>query len=170
MARLARTYVYVLFLIQLLIFGVCLLHISTWIRGFQLRGQSGQAVLLAAFLACFPTALFARDWNIWRNEFKSCPLWVRVLTLTCVLYAIAITLGQMVLFPIAPDPNGFFILSAIMLAVDSVSLCVLYSVLWRSPLRESELVKRSRLSFVVAVACIALFVADRAVPLQHTIR
>jgi hypothetical protein len=171
MAKLARVYVVALFVLELLLITASLLlHISVWTGKPRIYAQSGQSVLLGAFLACFPAAIFAKDRNIWRNEFKSCPPWVRVLTLTCVLYGITIALIQMVFFSIVQDPDGLFILSAIMLVIGSISLCVLYSVLWRNAFRDAELVKRSSISFVVAVAAIAMFAADRAGYLQRPIR
>ena len=90
--------------------------------------------------------------------------------LTCVLYGITIALLQLVFFPIVQDPDGLFVLSAIMLVVESISLCVLYSVLWRTAFRDAELVKRSSISFVVAVAGIVMFAADRSGHFQHQVR
>jgi hypothetical protein len=89
MTKVAGVCVVVLFVLEmLLITALLLLHINMWIGKPRIYGQSGQAVLLAAFLAYFPAAVFAKDRNIWRNEFKSWPPWVRLLVLTCVFYGI----------------------------------------------------------------------------------
>jgi hypothetical protein len=171
MTKFARVYVVVLFVLELLLIAASLLlHISMWIGKPRVYPHSGQTVLLGAFLSFFPAAIFPNDRNIWRTEFKNCPQWVRGVVMTCVLYGITIAFLQMVFLPVMHDPDGLFLLSAIMLVIGSISLCVLYSVVWRNTFQDAELVKRSGISFVVAVACIAMFAADRLGYFQRPIR
>jgi hypothetical protein len=171
MSKLARIYVAVLFVIELLILGATsLLHVSVWVGKWQLFAQSGQALLVGALLACFVTAFLAKDRNVWKNEFKSCPMWVRVLTVAVGIYGLVIAFSETVLFPATGDSEGFLAVSAMTLGLDSMSLCILYSVLWARPVQEAELIRRSRTSFIVAIVGLVILFANRAGYLSHLVR
>jgi hypothetical protein len=172
MAKLARTYVAVLFAVELLfLVAALLLHISVWIGRRHLFAQSGQAVLVGALLACFVTAFLAKERNVWKNEFKSCPVWVRAVALICALYGVVVAFLETVMFPIAgDDPEGLLAITAMTLGLSALSLCILYSVLWAGPVQEAELVRRSRTSFIAAIVGIVVLAASRAGHLLHLVR
>jgi hypothetical protein len=73
-------------------------------------------------------------------------------------------------FSIAQDADVRLIISAIVLVIESIFICVLYSVLCTKAFRDAELAKRSGISFLVAVAGIAMFAADRSECFQRLVR
>jgi hypothetical protein len=80
MARLARTYVAVLFVLQLLLLGASvLLHIYSWLGPPDRFAEVGDKVLWGSLLLTLISAFLAKERNIWKNEFKSCPSWLRAL-------------------------------------------------------------------------------------------
>lgn len=170
-AQLAKIYVVVLLVAELLLLGACLLlHISVWIGVGQLSARSAQAVLVGTLIVCFVTFFLAEERNVWKNEFKSCPMWMRVLALTFLIYGTVTGFSEIVLSSIRHDPGNLLAISAMIMALNSISLCILYSILWARPLHKSELVKRSRMSFIAAIVGLVILLANHAGYLSHQVR
>jgi hypothetical protein len=171
MMKLARAYVATLFVVELMLLSASLLlHVGFWIGVQNAPVEFPQRLLFGALLAAFVTAFLAKEKNVWKNEFKSCPAWVRVGTLALVLYGFIGAISQAVFSPHAGGPGNLFALSSLSLAVDAMPLCILYSIIWGDSVQEGELVKRSSASFVAAIVAIAYLLVDRAGYLPHPVR
>jgi hypothetical protein len=171
MVKIARAYVAVLFLIDLTLLAASLvLHVSVWLGSRQLYAQSGLAVLVGALIVNFVVLCLAKERNVWKNEFKACPRWVRGMAIAFGCYGFGVAIFQTVLLPNAGGPDAPFTVSAIPLAFEALSLTVLYSVLWTGSLSQAELPRRIGMSFVAAVIAVALLVANHAGYLSHPVR
>jgi len=150
MAQLARIYVLVLFVLEGLLFAASfLLHIGLRIGIGSLYQSIPDSMLGAGLLISVATAFLAKDRNVWKNEFKSCPLWVRLLTIGVVLYGFICVFTLTAFFP-ESQAVGLHTISAMSMSITAMSLCLLYAVIWRSSETEAELLKRIRNSFIVA--------------------
>jgi hypothetical protein len=153
----ARAYIAMLLIFELLLIAASFsLNVSLWTGFTTTCTRRVQSTQLAALLSCLVIAVFAKERNVWRNEFRSCPPWVRFLVsagtvLAFVLFAITIVSGPTVLFS----------LSALILGFEAISFCVLYSVMWAPVLGNKEIEKRCVISFVVAIACVGGLTAVR---------
>lgn len=164
-------YVITLLTVELLLLSASfLLHFALWLGREQVSSKATHTVVLGTFLSIFPVAVFGKDRNIWKNEFRSCPSWLRSFVLICLFYGMVVAICQLFLFPMKSDPDGLFVVSAFTIAFCPMFLCVLYSVLWRSDWGPSELVKRSGISFAVAVAMVLMFTGNRNGYLSHRAR
>jgi len=171
MVKLARTYVLVLLLFEIFLFtAVLLLHISLGVGLSRPSVEFTQALLVGILLVSFPLAALAKEKNVWKNEFKSCPMWLRGVVLLFWIYGLII-----IVFRVAPSSDikgaeDFVAISALMLSVNVMWLCIPCAVLWTRPLQATELVKRSRTSFIVAVVVMTVAVVYRVGFLPHPVR
>jgi hypothetical protein len=171
MVKIARTYVVVLFLIDLMLLAASLLvHISVWLGMQQLYTKLGLALLVGALIANFVVLCLAKERNVWKNEFKACPAWVRGLAIAFGCYGLGVAIFQTVLLPNAGGPDDPLTVSAIPLAFEALSLTVLYSVLWAGSLPQAELLRRTGISFIAAIVAVAILVANHAGYLPHPVR
>jgi hypothetical protein len=166
-AKFARSYVFLLFIIEGLLLATSLLmHVSLLMGIRRLYENVPERLLVGGLLAAFATAFLAKDRNVWKNEFKSCPLWVRALTIVLVLYGFISAFLRTVVFP---DVGGSELLtvSGLSLSIDAMSSCILYSVLWTDFEQGSELIERSRNSLIAAILSSAYLLADHAGYFPH---
>ena len=168
--RIARTYVILLFAVELILIASSLLmNLNVWIGVRDLSELYGPVLFMVALLTAFPVAFLAKERNIWRNEFMSCPVWVRGVAIVFCIYGLAAIFCQTVFFPGTEALKDVLIVAAFPLAIEAVPLLILCAVLredWRRP----EIVKRSLLSFAVAVVCAAVFIWKHATYLPNTLR
>ena len=166
-AKFARSYVFLLFIIEGLLLATSLLmHVSLLMGIRRLYENVPERLLVGGLPAAFATAFLAKDRNVWKNEFKSCPLWVRALTIVLVLYGFISAFLRTVVFP---DVGGSELLtvSGLSLSIDAMSSCILYSVLWTDFEQGSELIERSRNSLIAAILSSAYLLADHAGYFPH---
>lgn len=125
-----------------------------------------ESLLVGGLLVALVTALLAKDRNIWKNEFKCCPVWMRVLTIVLVLYGLISAFLRTV---VLPDAGGSELLtvSGLSMSIDAMSLSILYAVLWTDSEQGAELLKRSRNSFIAAILSSAYLLARHAGYFQH---
>jgi hypothetical protein len=169
-SKIARTYVILLFLLELLLVASSLLmNLSVWIGGRRFSEHYGPVLFMGALLTAFPIAFLAKERNVWKNEFMYCPVWVRSVAIAFGIYGLVVAFCQTVLFPRAGGPEDVFSVAALPLAIDAIPLFILYAVL-RADWRRSEIVKRSGLSFAVAVVCAVVFISNNAAYLSHVVR
>jgi hypothetical protein len=162
MAKLARIYVVLLFVLEGLLFAASLtLHVSLLMGIQRLYMNIPESLLVGGLLVAFVTAFLAKDRNVWKNEFKSCPVWMQVLTVVFVLYGF---IGAFLRTVVLPDAAGSELLtvSGLSMSIDAMSLCILYAVLWTDSEQGTELLKRSRNSFIAAILSSAYLLADHA--------
>jgi hypothetical protein len=160
-SRLARVYVGCLFALELLLFALSLLlHVSVLLGANRLFAEYGKPLLYCAFVAAVPAFGLPKDRNVWKNEFKDCPIWLRTAALIFAVYGFAVGPVQ-VMFS---SNGGSFedqrlFVSGVPLFLESMPLCILYSLLWAAPLSKPELVRRVRISLILLAVCIVFVVA-----------
>jgi hypothetical protein len=169
MARLARTYVAFLFVLQLLLLGASvLLHIYSWLWPPDRLAQVGDEVLLGSLLLVVISAFLAKEKNIWKNEFKSCPIWLRALGISFGVYGMLAALCRTALFPSSGGPeDDLLTISAMSLSFNAIFVCIPYAILWTGSVPVVDIIRRSRASFIAAIAVITLLLAERAGYLPH---
>lgn len=162
--RVARFYVLLVFAAELFLLALSLvLHISIWMGESQLYYKVGLTVFVGALLLNFMVLCFARERNIWKNEFKSCPVWLRRITALFACYGVGVLITQILLCSSSEGPLNALTITAFPLAFEALSISVLYSVLWRGSLGTTELMKRAGISLIVAVAAFAFLLTKRLV-------
>jgi hypothetical protein len=129
-AGLARAYVYSLFsLVSLILVATLLVNVGVIVG---LLGQSkrlSEVLLIASLVAMFAGCSIAKERNIWRNEFRSCPRWLRRAVIVFAAYGFIVALAQVFFLE-----GGNAVLentvsaSALTLGFDGIAFCVLYSV------------------------------------------
>jgi hypothetical protein len=102
---------------------------------------------------------FQKSANVWTNEIKNCPRWMRVAFVTLAVYLLAILCIQLIIFPASDSfPDLALTVSAFPLASNALSVCILYSVIWSGSIDEPELIRRTRKSAAaLAISVIILF-------------
>jgi hypothetical protein len=156
--RKAYWYVRALFVLESILFiSAVTLHICISVGTSGSMAGFSRPLFNCALVTAIPATALAEEKNVFRNEFKSCPLWLRALTVTVDLYVagvalISISTGLL---------DSHWLLSAVPLFFSSMPLCILYSLLWASPLGGSELLKRVRVSLGALVICAAVIAAWR---------
>jgi len=167
--RLARVYVGCLFALELLLFALSLiLHVSVLLGVNRLFVQYGKPLLYWAFVAAVPAFGLPEDRNVWKNEFKACPIWLRTTTLIFSVYGFVVGPVQAMF----SSNGGSFedqrlFVSGVPFFLESMPLCILYSLLWAAPLGEPELVRRVRISLIMLAVCVAFIVAVHLGYLPH---
>jgi hypothetical protein len=166
-AKLARIYVVLLFMLEGLLFAASLLlHVSLLMGIQRLYMNNPESLLVGGLLVAFVTAFLAKDKNVWKNEFKSCPMWIRGLAIVLVLYGFV---GALLRTVVLPDAGGSELLtvSGLSMSIGAMSLCILYAVLYTNSEQGTELLKRSRKSFIAAILSSAYLLADHAGYFPH---
>lgn len=160
MARLARLYVLLLFMVDLMLLATSLVvHAGAWMRKSPLYDKAGMLVLVCALFLNFVVLCLAKERNVWKNEFRACPVWLRVVAIVFGCYGFGVAITQTILRSDGPDSP--LTVSAVPLAFEALSLTVLYSVLWRGSLGASELRRRAGISLAVVSAVVALLLVNR---------
>lgn len=169
---LARTYIWILFTVVASCLLVTLFVNAGSIAGFiPQNARLSEALLVGSLAAMFTGCSVAKERNVWRNEFKSCPRWLQGLVIVLAAYGYLVALAQVFFLE-----GGQAVLedtvsaSAFSLGFEGISFCVIYSFLFSQMLDKPEFIRRSRNSFVllVVVATIVLvirsgFFSDRRV-------
>lgn len=163
MTKIARAYVAFLFLIDIALLAISLvLHINVWQGARQFYAKAGLAMLFGALLVNFVVLGLAKERNIWKNEFKACPAWVKGAAIAFGCYGFGVAIFQTVLFPNSGGPDDPFTVSAIPLAFGALSLTVPYSLLWTDYLPEVELPRRVGTSLIAAAIAAVILLAYHA--------
>ena len=170
--RFCGFYVRCLFAVELLLFALSLfLNVGVLLGANRLLAEYGEPLLYCAFVVLVPVCGLAKERNVWKNEFKSCPRWLRIAALIFMIYGIVAVPVQTMLFsdggPLEAQP--LFVFGA-PLFLESMPLCILYSLLWASPVSATELVKRVRISLIALVVCATVIIAARLGYLPHRSR
>ena len=159
LARFANLYVRFLFALEIILLFASLLvvHISLMVGVGYTYITVCKALIIGNLIAQCPIALFSKERNVWKNEFRSCPRWIRVLVILLAVYGIiAILLGAVQFFSEEMVGSGFF------LGFNAIGLSVLYSVTWADPLEQPELIRRTRNSLIGIAIVVSICIADRA--------
>jgi thiol:disulfide interchange protein len=95
-----------------------------------------------------PILGFAEDRNIWANEFRDSPSWLRYTVTGFCIYFVAITLLCIFVGNMHVPSNFFLTASAFMLAFTLCSACVLWVTARSAKSNVSDLRKRASRSLV----------------------
>jgi hypothetical protein len=124
------------------------------VGGERLIQHYGRPLLYCAFLAAIPTISLAQDKNIWKNEFRQCPKWLRIAAATFMIYGLgasfvsvsfnsqSFALGSLPLF-----------VAALPLFLESGPLCILYSTLHGRAASGLDLKKQVGVSLITVAVC-----------------
>jgi sterol desaturase/sphingolipid hydroxylase (fatty acid hydroxylase superfamily) len=167
--RFACVYVRCLFAFEMLLFVMSLLlYVSVLFGSNRLVAEYGKPLLYCAFVVSVPAFSLAKEKNVRKNEFNSCPRWLRMATLIFMIIGIVVAPVQ-AMFSSSGDSfeeQPLFI-SGVPFFLESMSLCILYSLLWAGPVSAPQLVKRVRISIIALAVCLAFIVADHLGYLPH---
>jgi hypothetical protein len=158
-AGLARAYILLLFSLVCLILGMTLVvNVSVIVGMLGQNERLSEVLLIASIGAIFAACSMAKERNIWRNEFRSCPRWLQGAVIAVAVYGYIVALAQVFFLE-----GGNAVLentvsaSAFTLGFDGIAFCVLYSVLFSGTLNDAELIRRARNS-VIMMLVVSIFV------------
>lgn len=158
--RAAYVYVGCLFALGIVLSSISLvIETSTFSTLENVVFLSGKFPFLVTLAVAAPTLALAKEKNIWRNEFRSCPKWMQI---AAVLLSIAGFLGgALTIFANGDSPRSQLLFGAgFAVFAEPLALCVLYSLLWASPVSDSELLKRIVPSLIVLFVCVVFIVSS----------
>jgi hypothetical protein len=151
---LSRAYVYTFIpLLLLLITTLLTFHIAILAGShFEPNGR-----FYSLFFAInLPLLGLAEDRNIWANEVKQCPIWLRTTFCSLFVYCFAVMLACIFIGNMHLPTNFFLAASAFMLMFSFGSACVLWVTVRSARLNPSDLLQRTRRS-LVGVALFSAF-------------
>jgi len=147
----ARVYVRCLFAIEILLLGSTVaLHVYILLGGTGAPADLAQSLTNCAFTAAAAATALAKERNVWRNEWKSCPMWLRVAALAVTVYGFVVGFFQMAAFSETGHAEAALAWTAGALFLQCIPICIVYAVGRGCPLSESELVRRVRNSLIAA--------------------
>jgi len=162
-ARLADAYVRLLFALEVLVFNTSLsLHVSVLLGAREAFRQCGVLLFVASVIVTVAAAAFIKEGLDWMKQLRSCPTWMWATAVTLWLYSIGTLLLEVVLPQPGPLGERPIVVSGFPIGFEAISLCVIYSVVWRSYLEKSELIKRVGVSITFLAVMILGSLAHRA--------
>jgi len=168
-ARYTHAYVHFLLIIATSFLALSLLlHVSVLLGAKEPYAEYGKVLFLATIVLGIPTGFLQKDRNVWRNELRRCPTWMRRTAVTMGVYGLVILCLQFVIVPEAAPLLGHRLtISALPVSFDAMYVCILYSVAWSGLVDEPELLRRTRNSVIALMIVIIALLADRAGYLHH---
>ncbi len=165
MARFANLYTRFLFALLILLSILTLvIHIGVLIGANEHYTVSINILFIGNLFVLFPIFSLAKDRNIWGNEFKSCPRWMQIAVVIFAVYGLVVSFIGVVIVRGGglPFREGTLPISAFFVGFDAISMCIPYSLLWASPIEQSELIRRARISVIAATLAVIVFSVYRA--------
>jgi hypothetical protein len=167
-AKAAYVYACVLLAIVTLLLGLSLfLHVSALSGALEFSKQLELRMVLVVFLTAFAGVGLARERNVWKNEFKSCPVWMRATVLALMIYGWVSGFIQIASSGASSVAEEAIIATASGLFLGAFPLCTLYAVVFKGSASGSELVSRVPISTGLTALVFVLFLAGRAGYLPH---
>jgi hypothetical protein len=162
-ARFAYAYVSLLLALEALLFVSSLfLHLSVLLGTRGLFAEFGAALFRGTFIVGIPVIAFIKDRLKWRDQFKTCPRWMRNSTITLCVYSIIVLCLQ----AFFPEGGSFseqaLAVTGFPLGFDAIAFCVIYSVLWPGYLTKSDVAKGAGKSLLMVFLGLFAFLAYRA--------
>jgi hypothetical protein len=156
-ARLAYVYIRLLLALDLLLISLSIvLSVSALLGSERLYGTVGKIVFFSAFGLVIPVSFLVKDRNVWKNEFRVCPRWLKIAVVTLLLYGGAVTSIQLIFWGSGPDiESNSLSSSSLPLAFEAMPLAILYSLLWSRSVSEEEISNRVRNSAIALAVCVA---------------
>jgi hypothetical protein len=163
--RIAFAYAWLLFSAEVVLLSCSLsLHIGV-LLGFDTPYLKVENVLNIAMMALFiPTCAFVKNSLRWVQQIKTCPDWMWRTALLTGGYGLFVFLLQMFVFPNEGNlEDQTLATSGFILGFEAIPACILYSLLRSEQIEASELMRRSRNSVLIVVACSLWLLIRRAI-------
>ncbi|GGA58128.1 hypothetical protein GCM10011507_06880 [Edaphobacter acidisoli] len=162
-AKLAKTYILLLLIIGIL--GLTL-TIFLHIRALLGVGFPINHLFVVDFAIAVPLLGLAKERNVWANEIKALPTWVKPLTIGLLYYSIAITLA-IIWTPSTISPaESPVVISAFFCAFLSTGICIPIAALTPGYIDSVNLKKRVARS-IIGLTVVALFVTVQLAKTLH---
>jgi hypothetical protein len=160
--RSAYSYVRLLFALEsLLITASLVLNVNVFFMGATPANFKYALVLFrGAVIVGIPVVAFIKDSVRWVDQIKSCPRWMWKGALILGIYGL-LTFLVLVFFRqgSSSEIDPTFMISGFSLGFDAISICILYSVVWKGYLEKAEVVRRTfHLLVIVGVGAIGFLV------------
>ena len=170
MTRIAKSYVFVLFTLEGLLFGCSLiLHFTIFLLGVsQEYERYTHSLLSATILLAIPASAFIKDSLRWVAQIRKSPTWMWRTALGIGIYTIVLLLVQWVIPHNSLDNPMPLAFTAYGAAFGAISCCVLFPVLRRGIFNDAQIIQRFRTSVIFIGIVFAVVVADRAGYIPHT--
>lgn len=154
-AKLAKTYI-----LLLLILGSLSLTLTIFlhIRALFGIGFPINHLFITDFAIAIPLVGLAKERNVWVNEIKALPKWVKPLTIGLLFYSIAIALTIIWTPSMISPAESPVVFSAFFSAFLSIGVCIPIAILIPGYVDSTDLKKRAGTSIIcvtVAALCIA---------------
>jgi hypothetical protein len=168
-ARLAYVYVWVLFVLEILLFAASLLlHLSVLIMGSnKVYAEYGAMFFRGSVIIGIPTTAFVKDSLRWKDQIQSCPKWIWKGCLALGMYALLLVCLLMIFPAGRPLSDLRLMISVSPVAMDAISLSILWSVLRSGYLERSEVIRRAMHSVGIVTLGVVVFLAYRAGYFHH---
>jgi len=155
--RLARIYIGVLLALHLLLVSLSVvLSINALLGAEGLYGIFGKFVFFSAFGLMLPVSFLMKDRNVWKNEFSTCPRWLKTLIVTFMICGGAIASFQIIFLAGSPDVESNVLFGSFLpLVFEAMPLGIFYCLLWSGSVNETELIKRVRNSSIALTVGVA---------------
>jgi hypothetical protein len=155
LAKLAKTYI-----LLLLILGTLSLTLTIFlhIRALLGIGFPINHLFITDFAIAIPLVGLAKERNVWANEIKALPKWVKPLTIGLLFYSIAIALATIWSPSIISPAESPVVISAFLCAFLSIGLCIPIAILTPGYVDSSNLKKRAGKS-IICVTVATLWIA-----------
>jgi len=162
--RLARAYVYLILVIDLLFLAASvLLFIAVLTRTMNQLLERSEVLLIGALFTPFPAFGLARERNVWKNELRDCPWWLRAIAIVAFLFSILVILTAIIQSRDGTSLlDGRVVFIALEISFNLMSLCIIHSVLSSGALSKAEFLKRVRTSVILLAAWVAIFAIGSA--------
>lgn len=139
--------------------GSVAVHVNAFTGAWAAGVPYGRWVLFANFFALFPAIGLSKERNVWKNEFKTCPGWMRLAVIFICVYGLGAMIASVVVA--GPMPEEAITFGAFLLGMDAIAISVLYSILWSNPIRGKELVRRWGISSLVTFLVVTVAILGR---------
>jgi len=155
LAKLAKTYI-----LLLLILGTLSLTLTIFlhIRALLGIGFPINHLFITDFAIAIPLVGLAKERNVWANEIKALPKWVKPLTIGLLFYSIAIALAIIWTPSMISPAESPVVISAFFCAFLSIGVCIPIAILTPGYSDSANLKKRAGTSIIcvtIATLCIA---------------
>ncbi len=166
--RFAYAYISLLLVLESLLFISSLsLHLSVLLGTRGLFAEFGTVLFRGTFIVGVPVIAFINDSLRWRDQLRTCPIWMWKAALTLGVYSLFVLCLQAFFPEGASFSEQALAVSGFPLGFDAIALCIIYSVLWSGYLMKSDIAKGAGKSLLMVLLGIGAFLAYRAGYLRH---
>ena len=167
-ARLAYAYVWLLLVLEFLLFTASLLlHLSVLFGTRGLFAQCGVVLFRVTCIVVIPVLAFIKDSLRWADQLKACPTWMWKAALALGVYSLVVLCFQVFFPKWASFSEQALVMSGFPLGFDAIGFCIIYSVLWSGYLTRADVLKGAGKSLLMVFLGLVAFLAYHAGYLRH---